>query len=150
MPFVKVTEQNIADAGRIHSESWKESHRSFCSAEFVEKHTPAAQADYLRREIAAGKQIYMLILEYPAGIVSVHGALIENLYVLPAEQRKGYGTQLLKFAIRHCAGNPSLWILNNNESAYRLYIRNGFKETGNKKKLNGQLSEMELAWCGKK
>ena len=56
MRFVEVTELNIADAGRIHSESWKESHRSFCSAEFVEKHTPAAQAEYLRREIALGKQ----------------------------------------------------------------------------------------------
>ena len=56
MQFVNVTELNIADAGRIHSESWKESHRSFCSAEFVEKHTPAAQAEYLRREIALEKQ----------------------------------------------------------------------------------------------
>ena len=39
MQFVEVTEQNIADAGCIHSESWKDSHRSFCSDEFVEKHT---------------------------------------------------------------------------------------------------------------
>lgn len=52
MQFVNVTELNVADAGCIHSESWKESHRSFCSAEFVEKHTPTAQAEYLRREIA--------------------------------------------------------------------------------------------------
>lgn len=29
MRFVEVTEQNIADAGRIHSESWKESYWSF-------------------------------------------------------------------------------------------------------------------------
>ena len=65
MQFVEVTEQNIADAGRIHSESWKESHRSFCSAEFVEKHTPIAQADYLRREMDAGKSVYMLIDDYP-------------------------------------------------------------------------------------
>lgn len=57
MRFVEVTELNIADAGRIHSESWKDSHRSFCSAEFVEKHTPAAQAEYLRRELALGKQL---------------------------------------------------------------------------------------------
>ena len=89
MQFVAVTELHIADAGRIHSESWKESHRSFCSAEFVEKHTPAAQAEFLRREMDTGKRIYMLIDENPVGIVSVHGNLIENLYVLPSEQRKG-------------------------------------------------------------
>ena len=72
MRFVEVTELNLADAGRIHSESWKESHRSFCSAEFVEKHTTAAQAEYLRREMNTGKTIYMLIDESPVGIVSVH------------------------------------------------------------------------------
>lgn len=150
MQFVEVTEQNIADAGRIHSESWKESHRSFCSAEFVEKHTPIAQAEYLRREIDVGKSVYMLIDDYPVGIVSVHGGLIENLYVLPSEQRKGYGTQLLKFAIQKCQSTPKLWILNINEGAYRLYTKNGFNETGNRKKLNKNLYEMELAYAEKK
>ena len=127
MRFVEITEQNIVDAARIHSESWQGSHRGFCSAEFVEKHTPVAQAEYLRREMNAGKSIYMLIDEYPVGIVSVHGNLIENLYVLPLEQRKGYGSQLLHYAIQQCSGTPCLWILNNNEGAYRLYTKNGFK-----------------------
>ena len=145
MKITEVDEANIADAGRIHSESWKESHRSFCSAEFVEKHTPAAQADYLRREMNTGKTIYMLIDNYPVGIVSVHGNLIENLYVLPLEQRKGYGSQLLHYAIQQCAGTPCLWILNNNEGAYRLYTKNGFKETGNRKQLNDTLYEVELS-----
>ena len=149
MRLVEVTELNIAEAGRIHSESWRESHRSFCSEAFVEKHSPSAQADYIRREIADGKQVYMLVDESPVGIVSVHGALIENLYVLPSEQRKGYGTKLLRFAIQQCAGTPSLWILDNNEGAYRLYTRHGFKETGGKKRLNDQLSEIELVRCRK-
>ena len=147
MRFVEVTELNIADAGRIHSESWKESHRSFCSSEFVDKHTPAAQVEYLRREMDAGKSVCMLIDNYPIGIVSVHGSLIENLYVLPSEQRKGYGSQLLHYAIRHCTGTPHLWILNNNEGAYRLYSKNGFKATGNRKQLNDTLYEMELSLC---
>ena len=147
MKITKVDEGNIADAGRIHSESWKESHRSFCSAEFVEKHTPAAQADFLRREINIGKTFYMLIDNYPVGIVSVYGSLIENLYVLPSEQRKGYGSQLLDYAIRHCSGTPCLWILNNNVGAYRLYSKNGFKVTGNRKQLNDTLYEMELSLC---
>ena len=145
MRIVKVTEQNIADAGRIHSESWRESHRSFCSAEFVEKHTPSAQADYLHREIDSGKRLYMVIDEYPVGIVSVHGDLIENLYVLPSEQCKGYGAQLLKFAIQKCKCNPCLWILNINEGAYRFYTRYGFKATGNRKQLNDNLCEIELS-----
>ena len=147
MKITKVDEANIADAGRIHSESWKESHRSFCSAAFVEKHTPMAQAAYLRREMDAGKRVYMLIDEHPVGIVSVHGNLIENLYVLPSEQRKGYGSKLLHYAIQQCTGIPCLWILNNNEGAFRLYSKNGFKETGNRKQLNDTLYEMELSLC---
>ena len=147
MKITKVDEANITDAGRIHSESWKESHRSFCSAEFAEKHTPAAQVDFLRREMNTGKTIYMLIDNYPVGIVSVYDSLIENLYVLPSEQRKGYGSQLLHYAIQRCSGIPCLWILNNNEGAYRLYTKNGFKETGNRKQLNDILYEMELSLC---
>ena len=144
MKITEVDEANIADAGRIHSESWKESHSSFCSAEFVEKHTPSVQAEYLLREMNTGKIIYILIDNYPVGIVSVYGNLIENLYVLPSEQRKGYGSQLLDYAIRHCSGTPCLWILNNNEGAYRLYSMYGFQETGRRKQLNDQLYEIEM------
>ena len=144
MKIIKVDEASIAEAGRVHSESWKESHRSFCSAEFVEKHTPSVQAEYLLREMNAGKRIYMLIDKYPVGIVSVHGSSIENLYVLPSEQRKGYGSQLLHYAIQRCSGIPCLWILNNNEGAYRLYSMYGFQETGRRKQLNDQLYEIEM------
>ena len=147
MKITKVDEASIADAGRIHSESWMESHRSFCSAEFVEKHTPAAQTEYLRREMDSGKSVYMLIDNYPVGIVSVYGSLIENLYVLPPEQRKGYGSQLLHYAIQQCSGTPSLWILDNNAGAYRLYSRNGFRETGNRNQISDTLYEMELSLC---
>lgn len=46
--------------------------------------------------------------------------LIENLYILPDEQCKGYGTQLLEFAIQQCKGIPTLWILDINYIAYSL------------------------------
>lgn len=144
MKIVAVTEQNIGDAGLIHSESWKESHRSFCSPEFVEKHTQSAQADYLRKEIEVGKTVFMLLDPHPVGIVSVWGDLIENLYVLPWEQRKRYGTKLLQHAVGHCIGTPRLWILNTNEGACRLYLRNGFRITGNQKSLKKGMFEMEL------
>ena len=144
MTIIEVNESTILEAGRIHCESWKASHRSFCSAEFVDKHTPVAQVEYLRREMNAGKTVYMLIDNYPVGIVSVHGNLIENLYVLTSEQRKGYGSQLLDYAILKCTGTPCLWILNNNDGAYRLYYKNGFRETGKRKQLSDTLYEIEM------
>lgn len=143
--IVAVTDETIAAAGYIHSVSWKASHKSFCSAEFVEQHTPEAQTAYLRRELAAGKQLFLLVdAQQPVGIVSVDDDLIENLYVLPDQQRKGYGSQLLSFAISQCKGAARLWLLSNNEEAYCFYVKNGFLETGNRKKLKSWLSEIEL------
>ena len=34
-----VDDKNIDIVARIHSESWQESHKSFCNPEFVAKHT---------------------------------------------------------------------------------------------------------------
>lgn len=139
-----VTEENLMQAAVIHSESWMDSHKNICTPEFVAIHTPLRQKCYLESEIAKGAQLYMLIAEKPVGIVSVCGSLIENLYVLPSEQGKGYGTQLLAFAVGKCTGAPTLWILSTNAGAKRLYERNGFRPTGNIVEHNGGLYELEL------
>ena len=57
MRFADVGEENLSAAGYVHSESWKESHRGFCSAEFVARHTPEAQTGYLRRELGAALKL---------------------------------------------------------------------------------------------
>ncbi len=142
--IVAVNEQNLRDAGHIHSEAWKQSHRSFCSVAFIEKHTAAAQTDYLRDQIKQGKRVFLLIEDTPIGVVSVHEGLIENLYVLPFQQNRGYGTQLLLFAIGQCSQTPTLWLLSNNERAYRLYAKHGFVKTGQVHRLNDTLYEFEL------
>lgn len=128
--ILPVTRWNIDQAALIHSESWKESHRELCSAEFLAAHTPERQKSYLEAEAAQGAQIYMLVDQKPVGIVSVQGCLIANLYVLPGEQNKGYGTQLLAFAVTKCPGPPSLWVLSSNDRAQKFYERNGFRPTG--------------------
>lgn len=142
--IVEVTEQNLRDAGRIHSEAWKQSHKAFCSAAFIEKHTAAAQTDYLRDQIKQGKRVFLLTEDTPIGIVSVHDDLIENLYVIPSQQNRGYGTQLLLFAIGQCSKEPRLWLLSNNEGAYRLYAKHGFVRTGQVHRLNETLYEFEM------
>ena len=145
MRIVEVNESNLAEAGRVHALSWQESHRSICSAAFIAKHTPEAQAIYLEREMLAGKRVYMLLDPEAVGIVSIQESLIENLYVLPSEQRKGYGMRLLHFAMAQCTSRPTLWILHTNDAARRLYIRHGFSETGRYKQLSSELFEVELA-----
>ena len=65
---VKITENNISEAGEIHSESWKESHKGFCTDEFIARHTKEAQTEYIWSEIAKGKDFYMLVDHKPVGI----------------------------------------------------------------------------------
>ena len=145
--FSLVTDENISVAAQIHAVSWQESHESFCSPEFVALHTPKRQEEYLRGEMKAGKAFWMLeeAGEY-VGLVSVWDGLIENLYVLPEQQNKGYGTRLLFYALEKCKGTPTLWILSNNDGARRLYERNGFELTGKSKRLSATLSEMEMRY----
>ena len=143
--IIPVDQTNLAEAAAIHSISWKESHRAFCSEEFTEMHTPQRQLEYLQGKMNRGTKLYMLVEGKPAGIVSVTGSLIEDLYVLPEMQGMGCGTRLLQYAVSQCTGRPVLWILENNQRAARLYRRMGFAETGRRNVIVSGLDEIEFA-----
>ena len=142
--IIPVDETNILQAAAIHSLSWKESHRAFCKPDFVEMHTPERQREYLQNKMSGGSKVYMLMDRAPVGIVSVTGSLIEDLYVLPEMQNRGYGTELLRFAVSLCTDTPVLWILENNAGAERLYCRMGFQKTGRRNVITNGLDEIEL------
>lgn len=142
--FKLVTDKNIDIAAEIHSISWKESHKSFCSEEFVQAHSKERQKQYIQDEMKKGKQFYMLVDEDAKGIISIKDDLIENLYVLPNEQHKGYGTQLLHYVELLCNGNPTLWILSNNDIARKFYEKEGYYFTGKENRLTDTLSELEM------
>ena len=92
-----------------------------------------------------GSKFYMLIDVVPIGIVSVKDNLIEDLYILPDKQNMGYGTKLLQFAVKQCTGIPTLWILENNTGAKRMYHKMGFQETGRIHAITDDLNEIELS-----
>lgn len=143
--IVAVDSTNISTAARVHSISWKESHRSFCSPDFIETHSPQRQEEYLLQKIKSGSRFFMLVEDSPVGVVSIAGSVIEDLYILPDRQRMGFGTKLLRHAINQCASVPTLWILENNKDAERLYRRTGFKPTGRRITRTNGLDEIELA-----
>lgn len=143
MMIIPVDESNVPAAGAVYAASWRSSH-GFCSPEFVAAHTAETQTAYLRREMEAGKELFLLLDPDPVGLVSIHGDLIENLYVHPARQGRGYGSRLLDFVLQRCAGVPRLWVLNVNESVCRFYAGRGFRETGNRRELRGGLAELEM------
>ena len=143
--IVPVNSSNIQDAAVIHSLSWQDSHRSFCKADFVGLHTPEHQEEYLLRKTNDGSNIFMLIDQRPVGIVSIKGSLIEDLYVHPDFQNRGYGSELLRYAISQCSGIPTLWILENNDRAKKIYQKAGFRETGKSNSITNGLDEIEFA-----
>ena len=143
--IVTVDQSNLAEAAEIHSVSWQESHRAFCSPEFIALHTPQHQKAYLQDKINYGSRVFMLTGKRPVGIVSVTGNLIEDLYILPDYQNRGFGTSLLRFAITQCDGIPALWILENNQGAEKLYRREGFRETGRRNAITDRLDEIEFS-----
>ena len=89
----------------------------------------------------------MLVEDKPIGIVSIKECLIEDLYILPDRQSMGYGTKLLQFAVEQCTGIPTLWILENNTRAKRLYCKIGFQETGRIHAVTDGLDEIELSFA---
>ena len=143
--IVPVNETNLLQAATIHSISWKESHRAFCAPDFIETHTPDRQREYLRNKMNNGTKLYMLVEEKPIGVVSVTKGLIEDLYILPDMQNMGHGTKLLLYAVGQCTDTPTLWILENNINAERLYRQIGFKDTGRKNAITNKLDEIEFA-----
>ncbi len=145
MVIVEIDGTNIEEAAKIHSVSWQESHRAFCTPDFIELHSPENQRVYLEEKLTAGSLAYMLIDDMPVGVVSVTGSLIEDLYILPERQNKGYGSELLKYAISKCSDVPTLWILENNKRAERLYRRKGFAPTGRVNAITPSLNEIEFA-----
>lgn len=143
--IVTVDRTNLLQAAMIHSISWKESHRSFCASDFVKMHTLERQQEYMRKKMNCGSKFYMLVEDIPIGVVSVKECLIEDFYILPDKQKMGYGTKLLQFAIEQCTGVPTLWILENNTNAKRLYHKMGFQETGRTHTITEGIDEIELS-----
>lgn len=146
----RATERTLPIVARVHAESWRASHRSFCTPTFVAAHTAERQERFFRAETAAGKAVYLLTDDgEPAGVVTVHESLIENLYVAPDRQGCGYGTRLLRFAMAACSGTPVLTVLTNNLRAIRLYEKNGFAFTGKRMDYPASgVSEAEMRWQG--
>ena len=148
MRIIPVTEEDAPLAGAVHSVSWQASHRHFCPEEFVLRSDAQRQTEYLLEGMRRGKKIWLLIDPEPAGLISLtetgEGSLIEDLYVLPECERRGYGGALLKAAMAHAKGPVYLWILNNNIKALDYYQKRGFALSGREKPLGGGLSELEM------
>ncbi len=126
--IIEVCEENIVDAAKIYMESWKDSHKDICSPEFIEKHDLKYMTDYLKTKKEHKFEVFIdYIDQNPVGIVGINPEDEEIclLYVSPKEQGKGFGTELLNFALSKCK-NPYITVLDTNTKAIGFYLKRGF------------------------
>ena len=126
--IVELNETNIIDAAKVYMESWKESHKDICSSEFIEKHDIKNMICYLKEKKDIGYDIFIYYVnEKPVGIVGMNPKDEEIclLYISPAEQGKGFGTELLEFAVKRCK-NPYITVLDTNKKAIDFYLKRRF------------------------
>ena len=141
--IVSVNKENLSEAAKVYMDSWKESHKDICSAEFIEKHDLEYMKNYLNDKL---KDLYVIYIYYadeiPVGIIGINPTDEEIclLYVSPENQGKGYGTKLLDHALSLCK-NPYITVLDTNTKAIDFYLKRGFvpaeeqAENSNKKKI---------------
>ena len=84
----------------------------------------------MQNKINCGSKFYMLVEDMPVGVVSVKECLIEDLYILPDNRKWVMVQSYCNLLLRNATGIPTLWILENNTNAKRLYHKMGFQETG--------------------
>ena len=138
------SEEDFLAAGAVLSQAWQASH-SFCTPDFLARHTPEERTEYLKAETRQGKRVFTITNDSKVfGLVSLHGSEIGDLYVLPEAQGLGYGRLLLDFAVRQASGTPTLWILETNTAARRFYENAGFTFTGRENR-SGRLTEREMS-----
>lgn len=131
--IVRVDETNLSAAAEVYMLSWKDSHKDICSKEFIEKHNLEYMENFLHEKLNGGCKIYLNYSENkPLGIVGIApDDEICLLYVLPNEQEKGCGSELLEYAIKLCE-KPWLTVLETNLNAIKFYEKRGFIFDGEK------------------
>lgn len=143
MRIEPVTEESFPLAVAVYAESWRESHRQICSPDFLEKRDCAG---YLRRRMEG---LYLISDEIPLGVFRVKDGVFSDLYILPGQTGKGYGTACVAFA-RGMGESLRLTVLSSNERAIRLYEKTGFRFTGHDIPLRDGLWEREMVYTEKK
>jgi ribosomal protein S18 acetylase RimI-like enzyme len=132
------TDEDAAGIARVHVRSWRRAY-----ADIIDPATLAALSAEERelrwRALLADRESRTWVFEVDgaiAGFASVRDGELMTLYVDPAAQGAGAGTELLREAER--AGAWTLCVLEANEHARRFYERHGWNAAGAAEECHGQ------------
>jgi putative acetyltransferase len=88
-------------------------------------HTPEEDRAYFRGHVFSTCEVWGAVDGNIIGIIAFRPGWIEQLYMLPAFQRRGAGTALLRVA-QASSTSLLLWTFQKNAPARRFYEANGF------------------------
>lgn len=139
MKIMRVSDSDFPIAVNVYRESWRESHRDVCTPEFLENRD---YAGYLMR---IQKDLFGIYDPELVGVFSLVGNNFGNLYIHPKHWRNGYGTACVQYAMEQ---NSKLFlnVLSSNTKAIGLYLKMGFRFTGNDTMLRDGLYEREMRY----
>ena len=142
MEILLVDQDTFQSALSVYTESWRDSHKSICTQHFLDSRD---YEGYLRSKSG---HLFLLTDGAPIGVFSIEENLLGDLYIHPAYQRKGYGTQVVQYALCNYP-DLRLTVLSNNIGAIRLYEKMGFRFTGHDIPLRDGLLEQEMRYMEK-
>ena len=121
----------LEEAGRAYSESWREAHKAHCSPEFCREHSPERMAMTLLGHRDFGRRTFVLAMAgQTAGIMVLDERENElvSLYIRPAFQGCGLGRAAVGFAVSALDKKRDMRVtaLCDNERANALYRSAGF------------------------
>ena len=125
LPLPSPSPETLDELLRVWEKSVRSSHHFLSEADIAyfkplirNRYFPAVRLFVVRNE--AGRI---------AAFMGLSDDMVEMLFVLPEEQRKGYGRALLEEAF-HTHGIRKIDVNEDNTQAYRFYLRMGYEVTG--------------------
>lgn len=136
------TEDEIRGKAYVHWKSWQESYRGMVDADYLARMTLAQceeKAFRWRDNLLVAKDGERVVgfVGYGAARGEDGAGEVFALYVLEEYQRRGVGYALMRSALAELDGCRVvyLWLLKDNEKAFRFYERVGFRADGLEKEV---------------
>lgn len=151
MKIESINESNIDIASIIFSESWQYSHKEIVTREFCSSFIPERQKGVLQQHIEKGNNCFVGFKNHkPVGILILDYDSNElvSIYISPDFLYKGYGSQLITFALDKLDSGREIYliVMNVNKDARRFYEKAGFQFCGKTKILSIEKGLSELTY----
>ncbi len=147
--LITAKEKMAEKIAKVHIDTWKNAYKGIISDEYLQSLSvkQRVQKYKFRKNLAEGQQFFalklkreiigLLFLIVNAGGDGKNKGEISAIYLSPAHWDKGYGSQMMEYAVDYFAKQNCdeifIWVLEQNMRAINFYKKFGFTFDGNQK-----------------